>query len=510
MEARKHMALLTRPTCHRLAIVVSLLLTLTVAMPDLASGKHRRPKVRQGTAAFVVGFGSPTGSSDPSAPIPISPRRFECSWVEFEPVHDYLCAPSPTDPMVPPFQPWPASFQLKHALTRSGNPPLAPGWSGLASPEFAPQFSCAWDGTPVDEGAVDPPGVQLARHYLCSYRNPQPHTFTIAEIVSVCEDANLLDPNCTPAIAESYPMYSVDDGTLDPWYFPDTTPPDTTITAGPSGLVAAREASLTFLSSEDGSTFACRLDGGAWEECEPPQVYEELEDGGHSFEVRATDAASNVDPTPTGLTWEVDATAPDTRILRGPRGATRDRTPSWVFAASEPTATFECVMDAGSFTRCDSPHAVKRPLRQGRHTFRVRASDQLGNPDDTPARRSLIVDRAGPRVQISGRVVRLTRRGLARILVRCPTSELSGLCSGRLALTSAERLDAGRTVPLGKKRFRVLRGKRGIVKVKLSRQARRLVAQLERLDVRATARARDRVGNVATTRRSFVLEAPGR
>ena len=307
------MALLTRRTRHRLVILLGLILTLAVAMPDVAPGKHRRPKIRKGTAAFVAGFGSPTGSSDPSAPIPISPTRFDCTWAELEAVHDYLCAPSPTDP-TGTLVPWPALFQLKHALTRSGNPPTGMGWSGLASPEFAPQFSCSWDGTPVDEGALDPPGVQLAPHYVCSYRNPQPHTFTVAQIVSVCEDANLLDPDCALAITQPYPPYSLDDGELDPWYFPDTLPPDTTVTAGPSGLVASREASLAFLSSEDGSTYECRLDGGAWEECDAPQGYEELQDGGHSFAVRSTDAASNIDPTPAGLTWEVDATAPDTSI----------------------------------------------------------------------------------------------------------------------------------------------------------------------------------------------------
>jgi hypothetical protein len=56
----------------------------------------------------------------------------------------------------------------------------------------------------------------------------------------------------------------------------------------------------------------------------------------------------------------------------------------------------------------------------------------------------------------------------------------------------------------------VLKGRRGVVKLKLSRQARLLVAQRRSVGVRATARARDRVGNVATTSRRFVLEAPGR
>ena len=41
----------------------------------------------------------------------------------------------------------------------------------------------------------------------------------------------------------------------------DGRAPDTTITAGPSGTVPPPSASFAFVSSEAGSTFACRLDG---------------------------------------------------------------------------------------------------------------------------------------------------------------------------------------------------------------------------------------------------------
>ncbi|HEX7172798.1 MAG TPA: hypothetical protein VF365_09355, partial [Candidatus Limnocylindria bacterium] len=44
----------------------------------------------------------------------------------------------------------------------------------------------------------------------------------------------------------------------------DTTPPDTTITSGPSGEVGSTTATFDFISSEPGSTFACSLDGGAF------------------------------------------------------------------------------------------------------------------------------------------------------------------------------------------------------------------------------------------------------
>jgi hypothetical protein len=88
---------------------------------------------------------------------------------------------------------------------------------------------------------------------------------------------------------------------------PDTTAPDTTITGGPSGTVAATDASFTFASSEAGSSFQCRLDGGALATCSSPQSYPGLTQGLHTFEVQATDAAGNSDPTPVTRTWTVDS-----------------------------------------------------------------------------------------------------------------------------------------------------------------------------------------------------------
>ena len=86
---------------------------------------------------------------------------------------------------------------------------------------------------------------------------------------------------------------------------PDTTPPDTTVTGGPSGSVTTGNASLTFTSSETGSTFACRIDAGAWASCTSPKAYSGLADGSHTFEVRATDPAGNTDTSPASRTWSV-------------------------------------------------------------------------------------------------------------------------------------------------------------------------------------------------------------
>jgi hypothetical protein len=90
----------------------------------------------------------------------------------------------------------------------------------------------------------------------------------------------------------------------------DTTPPDTTITFGPSGTVKSKDATFTFSSNEpSNATFQTRLDGGIWENIgtATSKTYTNLANGTHTFEVKATDAAGNEDPTPAGRTWKVRA-----------------------------------------------------------------------------------------------------------------------------------------------------------------------------------------------------------
>jgi hypothetical protein len=89
----------------------------------------------------------------------------------------------------------------------------------------------------------------------------------------------------------------------------DTTPPETAITSGPSGTVANGNASFSFSSSEIGSSFQCRLDAAAWSNCSSPQGYSGLAGGTHTFSVRATDLATNTDPSPATASWTVATTA---------------------------------------------------------------------------------------------------------------------------------------------------------------------------------------------------------
>ena len=172
---------------------------------------------------------------------------------------------------------------------------------------------------------------------------------------------------------------------------PDSTAPDTSIASGPSGATRSTSAAFAFTATEPGSSFECRADGGAWAGCSSPHTVAALADGAHSFEVRATDMAGNVDASPARRDFAVDTTAPDTSISAGPTGATKNATPTFEFGSPEPGARFECRVDTGTWAACTSPHRTAA-LGNGAHTFEVRALDALGNADATPASRSFTVD----------------------------------------------------------------------------------------------------------------------
>lgn len=196
-------------------------------------------------------------------------------------------------------------------------------------------------------------------------------------------NARVLDGDAVPGAVRDMGAYELTDAIA----------PDTTIDSGPSGPTGDATPTFTF-SSEAGATFECQVDLGAFDTCSSPFTTPSLGDGPHTFAVRATDLATNVDPSPATRAFSVDTAAPDTTITSGPSGLISDATPTFAFS-SEVGATFECKVDGGPFAACSSPFTTPS-LGNGAHTFAVRGVDAATNADASPATRAFSVDAVAP------------------------------------------------------------------------------------------------------------------
>jgi hypothetical protein len=177
----------------------------------------------------------------------------------------------------------------------------------------------------------------------------------------------------------------------------DATPPDTTIgPTHPAALTTATGATFDFSSNETPVTFKCALDAGAYLSCSSPKTYSGLADGAHTFYVRATDAATNTDPTPASYTWTIDTTPPNTTIgPTMPAANTQSSSATFDLGSNEPGSTFECRLDGAPFVSCTTP-ASYSGLADGTHTFDVRATDPAGNVDASPATYTWKIDNVAP------------------------------------------------------------------------------------------------------------------
>ena len=92
--------------------------------------------------------------------------------------------------------------------------------------------------------------------------------------------------------------------------------------------------------------------------------------------------------------------APSTSITTQPQPYTNFTTATLQFTASRSDVTYECQLDAGSWSSCASP-AVYTGLADGEHTFSVRATDAAGDTDPNPPVASWTVKTVPPAVTLS-------------------------------------------------------------------------------------------------------------
>jgi hypothetical protein len=201
--------------------------------------------------------------------------------------------------------------------------------------------------------------------------------------------ANLNDGNHTQHITSADAAGNV--GTLDVNFRVTTITPTAVVDSGPASP-SGPSASFSFVSTTDlGATgkFECRISFNAgaysaWDTCADDLTLSDLSSGSRTLQVRAVDSAGNYS---TGAavgswTWTTIGTAPDTAITtQAINGSTA------AFGFNSPAnnlASFECSLDSGAWTACTSPKSYTG-LAVGDHTFEVRATNQVGTTDGTPA-----------------------------------------------------------------------------------------------------------------------------
>jgi large repetitive protein len=186
------------------------------------------------------------------------------------------------------------------------------------------------------------------------------------------------------------------------------------ISSSPTALTKETSATFSFSSNKMSSTFTCQLDGREPAPCTSPVSYAALVRGTHTFTVGATDPAGNAS-APTSFAWTIDTTLPGAAIVSGPASLTNRTSATFTFSSSKPGSAYFCAIDgAAAFDSCSNPATISG-LSDGRHTFAVRASDELGNVDPVPATYGWTVDTVLPATTITSRPPAVTTKTTATL-----------------------------------------------------------------------------------------------
>ncbi|HKJ34944.1 MAG TPA: hypothetical protein VKA36_00105 [Solirubrobacterales bacterium] len=212
--------------------------------------------------------------------------------------------------------------------------------------------------------------------------------------------------------------------------------------------------------------------------------------------------------------WAIDSGAPDTNVLSAPDPGEhiKDRTPAIKLGSGAlDLSRFQCSTGAG-FSNCagrDGSGSAPK-MKDGPQTLRMRAVDVRNNPDPTPEQVSFVVDKTAPKLRIKGRRLRVNRRGVARARLKCPASELTGPCKGKLVLKTRKRVELAKKkkkLKLARKKFSLEPGTKTRVKLKIGkRKLRALRGSKKARKVKAKAKVRDGLRNKRTVKKKQKLK----
>jgi hypothetical protein len=175
---------------------------------------------------------------------------------------------------------------------------------------------------------------------------------------------------------------------------------DTQYGGGPSGLGNSRNATFVY-GSVVGTEFQCALDFAAFTTCgNGSQSYVGLADGQHTFRVRAVKDGW-FDRVPVSQTWTIDATPPTTFMNSTNTAGT---SANFVYSHDGSATGFDCRLSGalvGAWEACNTGSRSFSGLTDGDWLFEVRARDQAGNVDPSPAGHGWTVDTTAPETSVT-------------------------------------------------------------------------------------------------------------
>jgi hypothetical protein len=282
--------------------------------------------------------------------------------------------------------------------------------------------------------------------------------------------------------------------------------------------------SFTFSSPDTGVTFDCMVDpiDTHFSDCGTPyEETRELADGPYTIRAQASDGAPGPGP-PATHSFVVDTQAPQVIVTGPPSGNSAQ--PTFQFSSNEAISTFECAIDQAGFAPCSSTYTTP-PLANGTYVLFVRGTDAAGNSTTTEFPFGVDVTAGGgggggttpPAVQprriiieslvlISGRPVRMSRKGVVSISLQCAGTKT---CKGRMSITTAEpvKRKSRKLETLGSTKFSIAANKKKNVRVRFSKRKRKLAKRLKRFKAKVVIREVDQRGNARISSRVFILRA---
>jgi len=205
-------------------------------------------------------------------------------------------------------------------------------------------------------------------------------------------------------------------------------PPDTQITSGPTGTISTTSTTFTWSGTDpDGYvvSYYYKLDNGAWTyTTQTSKTFTGLSKGDHTFQVKARDNDGLVDPTPAQRSFKVYYTSePDTQITSGPSGTIEGSEATFTWTGTDIdgyVVSYYYKLDNGTWVETTNTTQTFTNLSYTNHTFLVKARDNDGLVDPTPAQRNFTlkpywweveIDRLRTTIQeLQDRVQNLTQR----------------------------------------------------------------------------------------------------